>query len=163
MHSRAFVMIVASHLVACGSSDSPAEPAQAIEPPPTTTSAPAEPAGPRVERESFLLEAKPNGTYAVGQAGSVTIEITPRSGWHVNMDFPTDVELSGGAELGFAKPRLARADAAAFEEQRVRFDAALTPTTAGARTASAVVHFATCNAETCLPQEAHLALPIEIR
>lgn len=168
MRSLGLVFILAAPLAACGGTNEASDP-PAIEPQPTSTAAPEtlappEPAGPRVERDSFVLAATPSEAgYASGQAGVVAIELTPRAGWHVNVGFPTSVDLEGAAELGFAKPRLERADAVAFEEQRMRFEAAITPTAAGARTVDATVHFAMCTEETCVPQDVRLSLPIVVR
>lgn len=163
MRSVVILLVLGGSLVGCGGNAADTTP-PVVETTSPPVEPPAAPAGPRVESESFVLVATPNTAgYASGQANSVGIELTPRNGWHVNMDFPTEVEVTSGGDLGVAKARLARADAAAFEEQRVRFDAALTPTAAGARSFDAVVRFAMCNADACLPQEAHLALPIVVR
>lgn len=124
---------------------------------------PAAPAGPRVEQDSFVLEAVANAAgYTAGQASTVTIRLLPRGGWHVNQDFPVQVDLHAPAELGLAKAQLLRADAAAFDEQQFRFDAALTPVAAGPRTLGATVNFAICTDENCLPQRVELALPLEV-
>lgn len=124
---------------------------------------PEEPAGPRVEQESFVLEATPNTTgYTSGQAGRFSIRLEPRNGWHVNQDFPVEIVLEAPAELGLAKTRLARADAAVFDELQFRYDIDLTPSAAGQRTATADVRFAICTDENCLPQSARLALALDV-
>lgn len=164
MRSIRILFVLGALFVGCGGNSTATQPPAVDNTPPPADPPSNEPAGPRVESESFVLVATPTDSgYTAGQAGTIGIELTPRNGWHVNMDFPTEVEVTTGAPLGVAKARLARADAAAFEEQRVRFDAALTPPAAGAQTFDAIVRFAMCNADACLPQEAHLALPIVVR
>lgn len=151
----------------CGShsNDAPANPAPApSEPPAAPVAAPAAPAGPRIEQESFVLEATPDAAgYIAGQAGRFSIRLEPRNGWHVNQEFPVEIVLDAPAELGVAKSRLARADAAAFDERQFRYDVAFTPSAAGQRTVGADVRFAICTDENCLPQSARLALAVDVR
>ncbi len=71
--------------------------------------------------------------------------------WHLNQDFPFSVEVSHDADVTMPKERLGKDDAAEFADEAARVDIPLTPTAAGEHAVSAVVSFAVCNPESCVP------------
>ncbi|MCB9661432.1 MAG: hypothetical protein H6726_27545 [Sandaracinaceae bacterium] len=162
-----FVSLPFMALAACGD-DAPAP----TEPPPNAagaghgthaeTTAPAEPGGPTATGSSFALVSSTAESYTAGQLGSFAIELTGREGWHVNMEYPTVVQVEGEG-VSFPTARLERAQAAEFGEERVRFEVPFTPGAAGAKEVQARVQFAMCNPSNCVPEERTLTLALAVQ
>ena len=93
--------------------------------------------------------------------GEVALE--PRGIYHINQDYPISIDLSGPDGISFAKPHLDRPDAAEFGEKKARFDVPFTPASAGEHKVQAVVKFAVCTPETCVPDERTLALAVAVK
>jgi hypothetical protein len=110
-----------------GAGPIPTAPTTAVTPPEAPPE-PPQPPGPTATGASFSLVSSGAESYRAGEVGQFAIELTGRDGWHVNMEYPTVVQLEGEG-LSFPSPRLERAQAAQFAEERVRFDV---PFTAGA-------------------------------
>lgn len=157
MRHVVFLLVVLG--LGCGShaEEHVAPPAPEAELPPPRT--PAQ----RFDEAMFLLEAVPSTTaFTSGTPGAVTIRLVPKAGYHVNMEYPIMIDVTGPAELGIGKAHLERADAAAYEPAGFRYDCAVTPTAAGSREWRALVNFAVCTDQNCLQQEAPLLLPIQV-
>jgi len=158
-------------LVACGGGE-PA-PAASAEPPPAAapaapapapTPAPAAPAAAasdRVDEPSFELALKPTGPYAPGKVQSFAVSLKPRGEYHVNQDYPFSVSLTGQG-VTFPKAELSKADAAKFDDHAVELDVPFSAPAAGKHTVSALVKFAVCTPETCVPDERTLALALPV-
>jgi len=101
-------------------------------------------------------------SYRAGEVGQFAIELTGREGWHVNMEYPTVVQLEGEG-LTFPSASLERAQAAQYAEERVRFDVPFTPAAAGERSVTARVQFAMCNPSNCVPEERTLTLALAVQ
>lgn len=122
-----------------------------------------QPAGPRIETASFLLEVgSPEAKYGVGRAGEVEIEIEGRGEWHVNQDYPIRVDLEAGPGAGLQRRELVKGDAKEFNEDRVRFVAALQPTKAGSHEVKCDVSFAMCTEENCVLENRTVAMRVEV-
>lgn len=127
------------------------------------TANPDEPAGPRIETGSFLLEvASVRPKYSVGKTGEVTIELEGRGEWHVNQDYPIRVELQAGPEAGLQQKELVKEDAKEFNEDRVRFVAGLAPAKAGDHEVTCDVSFAMCTDENCVLENRTLAMQVKV-
>ncbi|MDH3201493.1 MAG: hypothetical protein OEM15_11430 [Myxococcales bacterium] len=124
---------------------------------------PNEPTGPRIETGSFLLEvASTQPEYEVGKAGEVEIEIEGRGEWHVNQDYPIRVDLAAGPGAGLQQRELVRGDAKEFNEDKVRFVAALEPTEAGDHEVKCDVSFAMCTDENCVLEKRTVAMQVKV-
>lgn len=159
--------LAASALIACGE-DAPAPATtplegQATEGVSTGEPEPApEPSGPSATGASFALVSSGAESYTAGQLGQFGIELTGRGGWHVNMEYPTVVQLEGEG-VSFPSARLEREQAAQYEEARVRFDVPFTPGSAGEKQVRARVQFAMCNPSNCVPEERTLTLSLAVQ
>ncbi|MBK7155946.1 MAG: hypothetical protein IPH72_29905 [Sandaracinaceae bacterium] len=144
-----------------GAGPIPTAPTTAVTPPEAPPE-PPQPAGPTATGASFSLVSSGAESYRAGEVGQFAIELTGRDGWHVNMEYPTVVQLEGEG-LSFPSPRLERAQAAQFAEERVRFDVPFTPAAAGDRSVTARVQFAMCNPSNCVPEERTLTLALAVQ
>lgn len=173
----ALLAISLGGLVACGgeeeasssteaTDEAPAEPVAQAEPEP-----PAEPEACEVDGEaadvaedpSFELRASASGPYAAGEAGSFGIQLTPRGEYHVNDQFPLRVRPCAGDGVTLPSAELGNDDAAERSDERARFDVPFTAASAGEHRVSAIVDFAVCTPETCIPETRTVAvlLPVE--
>lgn len=124
---------------------------------------PDEPAGPRLETGSFLLEVAPTQPeYEVGREGAVQIEIAGRGEWHVNQDYPIRVDLNAGPGAGLQQRELVKDDAKEFNEDKVRFVAALEPTEAGDHEVKCDVSFAMCTDENCVLENRTVVMQVKV-
>ncbi len=122
-----------------------------------------QPAGPRIETASFLLEVgSTQAKYGVGRAGEVEIEIEGRGEWHVNQDYPIRIDLDAGPGAGLQQRELVKDDAREFNEDKVRFVAALQPTKAGSHEVKCDVSFAMCTEENCVLENRTVAMRVEV-
>lgn len=160
-------------LWACSSSDSerpaptppapPTEqtPAPEKQPPRTVPDDPE--AGPVVQDPRFELRATAEESYPSGELGRFGVTLTAAEGWHVNQDYPTNVTLSAPEGLSLPKSVFEKADAAEFADERARFDVPFTPGGAGEHRLTALVDFAVCTDETCIPVQRTLAVVLPVR
>jgi hypothetical protein len=92
---------------------------------------------------------------------SFAVSLTPRGVYHVNQDYPFSVSLTA-AGVTFPKAELGKADAAKFDEKSVQLDVPFSAAAAGKYSVSALVKFAVCTPETCVPDERTLALALPV-
>lgn len=172
-----WLLAVALVAAAC-SSDDPKPGADAPEVPPATTAKAEMPAAPAPTAQadapkakpsdtatdpSFTMQLKPAGEYTAGELGTLVLDLTPRAPYHVNQEFPITVKLKAPPGLSLPKTELQKADAAAFGEDKARFEVPFTPDKAGEYLVEAHVRFAVCTPETCVPDERDLALAVAVK
>jgi len=171
--SLTFALGFVTLLVGCGgqeasppaSAPAPAAPATAPAAPAAAPAAPAAPAAAatdRVEDASFELALKPTGPYAPGKVQSFSVSLKPRGEYHVNKDYPFSVSLTAPAGVSFPKAELGKADATKFDDNAIELDVPFTAAAAGTHKVSALVKFAVCTPETCVPDERTLALNLAV-
>jgi len=115
------------------------------------------------EDPSFELRASASGPYTAGEQGTFGIRLTPRGEYHVNEQFPLRVRPCAAEAVTLPSPELDNEDAAEHTEQTARFEVPFTATEAGEHRVSAIVDFAVCTPETCIPETRTVAvlLPVE--
>jgi hypothetical protein len=122
-----------------------------------------EPAGPSIETGSFLLAVAPaQPGYSVGKAGEVEIALEGRGEWHVNQEYPIRVDLKAAPGVALKKNELVKDDAKEFGEQKVRFLAAVEPSTAGQHEVTCDVSFAMCTEENCILEKRTVAMQLKV-
>lgn len=140
-------------------------PAAAEAEPAAAPAAPAEEAaevGPTAAGDGYEVQATLVGPYAAGEPATFALALEARDEWHLNEDFPTQIDVSGPAAVAFPKASLAKADAAEFGEMTARFDVPFRVTEAGEYPVEAKVSFAICTPETCIPTERTVALRLPV-
>ena len=174
---KIWMLALALCFVACGGEEeapaadeepvAEAEPAEDEAPP----EEPAEPEACTVDAEaaavaedpSFELRASAAGPYAPGEEGTFNIELTPRGVYHVNQDFPMTVRPCAPEGVALASAEMGPEDAAERSEERARYAVPFTAENAGEHRVSAIVDFAVCTPENCMPERRTIALllPVE--
>jgi hypothetical protein len=164
-----FAFVLAS-LCACGSSEDGAQPAKtepagpASAQAPAVQAAPAAPKGPapaKIEEPMFRLAAEGDAHYGADQDAKFKVTLTALGGYHVNQDYPIRIELTAPDQVKLKKPTLGRPDAASFGEQSASFEVPFSAAK-GEHEVSALVDFAVCTAETCVPDQRRLGLKLSV-
>lgn len=169
LRSHALVLAIAAALIACacggeessatsgggGGGGGTATPEPPPEPPP-----PAE-ARPLWDDPSFELRSEPGTPFQAGQEGHIGIRLTARGHHHVNQDYPISVQVTAPDGVTLPRATLARADAVEFSEALARFDVPFTAPT-GHHELRALVDFAVCTPESCMPDSRTLAIAIDV-
>lgn len=159
----ALALGVGAVALACGSSseststESPSE----SPPPPPTSAAPAE-ARAVWQEEGFELRSDAPGPYTAGSEGHFAIRLTPRGEYHVNEQYPISVTLTGPSGVTFPSTTLAAEQAQTLTQQMAAFDVPFTAGAAGAQHVTALVDFAVCTAEACMPDSRTVAIDLTV-
>ena len=121
------------------------------------------PPTPTIETGSFLLAVAPaQPNYAAGKPGEVEIALESRGEWHVNQDYPIRVDLKAPPGVTLPKAELVKDDAKEFGDEKVRFAAAVEPSTAGNHEVTCDVSFAMCTEENCILEKRTVAMVLEV-
>jgi hypothetical protein len=143
--------VLAAALGACkptgGTGELPVPARARTAPPPASAPKPAAPAAP-----NYTVRATALGSLGRGQAGQFEIALAPRSGYHLNQEFPIEIKISAPTAR-VAKPTLGRADAKTFAETGAVFDVGVTPGAPGEEEYTARLRFAVCTDKDCRPVE----------
>lgn len=174
MKTTSYSLVLCLCLSACGGDEDPppargGEETARTEPDPVEEASPPEAcsvdaqAAAIAEDPSFELRATATGPYVAGQPGTFGVELTPRGVYHVNQEFPMTVRPCAGEGVTLPSAELGNDDAAERSEQRARFAVPFTAASAGEHRVSAVVDFAVCTPENCMPEQRTIAvlLPVE--
>jgi len=139
----------------------PAPPAIAAAPLEKAPEAPKGPPPASIQETTFGLALEADPAYTEGKESKFRIVLTAKGGYHVNQDYPIRVDLSGPESLRLDKRSLGKPDAAAFGEEAARFEVPFSAQK-GTHEVSAVVDFAVCTKETCVPDQRTLALNLQV-
>jgi hypothetical protein len=146
-----------------GGVEKPAEGDKAIEGKPVegegkTATAPT---GGATDKE-YTLQIDPEEA-KVGQESKVSIRVIPQGEWHMNLQFPTKLEITPPTGVTVAKPKLAKDDAVKLDEGSCEFAVALTPSEAGDKTFTGELKFAVCIDEACVPKTEKLEFQVAVK
>lgn len=164
----ALVGLGALGLVACSGGESATE-TPSTTPTPTANPAPeAPPTAPPAEARavwdepSFELRSNTPGPYGAGQEGHFEIRLAARGNFHVNQDYPISIQVTAPDGVTLPRATLGRPEAAEFSEALARFDVPFTAA-AGAHRLTALVDFAVCTPENCMPDTRTIEIPIAVQ
>ncbi|MEM7137294.1 MAG: hypothetical protein AAF500_11980 [Myxococcota bacterium] len=122
-----------------------------------------EPAGPRLETDSFVLEvASTEPSLSVGKPGAVAIALEGRGEWHVNQEYPIRIDIKAGPGAGLVDEALGKDDAKEFTEDNAKFLASLEPVEAGEHDVRCDVSFAMCTDENCVLERRTIAMQVKV-
>lgn len=96
-----------------------------------------------------------------GQPATAKVQIRPGSGWHMNVDYPTELRLKLPDNVTSPKPTLTKQDAK-LTEQEGHFDVVLVGSKPGKQTVLGDLRFAVCTATTCDPQKAPVSIELNV-
>lgn len=134
-----------------------------VQPGPAGNPEPEAPAGPVVNDPTYELRAEATPPYTAGEQGTFQIRLTPRGHYHVNQEFPMSIALTAPGGVTVPGAALGNGDAQEFSEQVARFEVPFTASAAGEHRVTALVDFAVCTPEACMPDQRTLALVLPVQ
>ncbi len=150
------IALVALGLAACESGAGQTK-AQPTEPTPATAAAPAEkpgaataakesPKAPPAVAENYTIAGNAP-ELAVGTAGELSIDVKPKPGYKINLEFPWKAKMDGGDN--FTVDAEAGKDSWTLDKASALLKAPVTAKAAGDGTVTAKVSFSVCNDNAC--------------
>lgn len=109
------------------------------------------------DTETFTLKARVPSSVAVGTDAMVSITLIPKTGWKINEEFPTKLQVVAPAGTSVKSASLSAKDAKSFSKKSAEFQVKFSATTAGVKKFSGKMRFAMCTDATCDPKKADLA------
>ena len=88
---------------------------------------------------------------------TVKIHLAPGTGYHVNKDFPTRLNVASDKSVTVDKPTQQLAESGAD------FEVAYTSADAGKKTFSGELRFAVCSATSCDPKKEKVSFTVEVK
>lgn len=117
--------------------------------------------GPATEKE-YTLQIDP-AEAKVGEESKVSIRVVPQGEWHMNLEYPTKLEITPPTGTTIAKPKLEKGDAIKLDEQSCEFAIAFTPQEGGEKTFTGEFKFAVCQDEACVPKTEKLEFKVAVK
>ena len=106
---------------------------------------------PVLEEDTFRREAKaPSSPLDVGKPRTLELVLQGRNGWHVNQEYPIQIELDSSEQLALASRTLTKDAAKSFTDDLATFAMEVTPEAAGQHWISCAVSFAMCTKDNCV-------------
>jgi hypothetical protein len=96
-----------------------------------------------------------------GQPATAKVLFRPASGWHMNVDYPTELRLKLPENITAPKATLTKQDAK-LTEQEGHFDVVLVGSKPGKQTVLGELRFAVCTATTCDPQKTQVSIELNV-
>jgi hypothetical protein len=116
------------------------------------------------ETAEYVLAVNTPDDAAAGKAGKVRLTLTPKTGWHLNRDFPTRLSVEPPEGVKVAKPKLGKADAVKFSEKTgAEWAVDFTAATRGDKQFGGMFRFAVCTESTCDPKKENLAFVVNVK
>jgi hypothetical protein len=93
-------------------------------------------------------------TIAKKAKGKASVQITPKKGYHCNMEYPWKIILTPPAGVKLAKAKYKKTDASTFTEQKVLFVIPLQ-----AKSVTGQIKMSVCDEKQCYMKKASITLP----
>ena len=114
-------------------------------------------AGDVQEGDNYTLTITPPGAGKVGQPVAAVVQVLPKNGFKINLEYPTRLTATGPTGASPAKLSLSAKKAAALLEQELKFRPTFKVTTAGTHRFSGKLKFSVCTDELCYFHEPPIA------
>lgn len=112
--------------------------------------------------EQYALQIDPSEG-KVGEEGQVTIRVVPTAEWHMNLEYPTKLQVTAPAGVEVAKAKLGKDDAVKLDERNCEFSVKYTPSEAGDKTFTGEIKFAVCQDTACVPKTETLEFQVAVK
>lgn len=98
-----------------------------------------------------------------GERTQVVVRVVPKEPWHMNLDFPTSLEVAPPSGVDVANASLKKADATALDENQAQFDVQFTAAEAGDKAFTGTFKFAVCQDDACAPVTENVEFKVAVR
>lgn len=113
--------------------------------------------------DSYTLQLDAPESVASGATGTVRVSVVPKTGWKMNKDFPTKLEVQAPEGVEVVKAAQRVADAERFDDGGATFAVQFKAATPGAKSFQAKFKFAVCTDATCDPKKQELAWVVDVK
>ena len=121
----------------------------------------------RLKPDEGTLAVTPPDDAKAGSEAVVKIVVTPKTGYHVNTEYPIKLTLDPPANVKLEKSELTagghdkvKGDAEALDETQLVLAVKLTPAQSGSYTINGSFKFAVCDKDQCLAKKEPIAIQI---
>jgi hypothetical protein len=118
--------------------------------------------GSAATEKEYTLQIDPSDV-SVGEEGKISIRVIPQGEWHMNLEYPTKLQIDPPDGITVAKAKLDKADAVKLDEQSCEFAISYTAAEAGAKTFTGEFKFAICQDEACVPKTEKLQFEVAVK
>lgn len=142
------------------SAETPAKPAAEAQAPQDKVKV-VEGKAPEADDRFELVIDTPEAT--AGAESKVTVRVVPKKPWHMNLEYPTKLELEPAEGVTLAKAKLKKGDATQLDEHGCQYDVAFTAAEPGESMLTGEFKFAVCEDEGCFPVTRDLAIKVAVK
>lgn len=113
--------------------------------------------------KSYTITLDTPQSVAQGSEGVVKVNVVPNTGWKMNKDFPTRLQVVAPEGVTLVKDKQGIGDAEKFEDKGAVFAVKFKADSAGAKSFQADFKFAVCTDATCDPKKQTLAWVVDVK
>ena len=113
--------------------------------------------------ERYALAIDPPADAKAGEAAKVTIRVIPQAPWHINLDFPTSLQINAPQGVSVENADLKKADATELNADTAAFAVAFTSESPGEKAFTGKFKFAVCQDEACSPVTEDVEFQVAIK
>lgn len=114
------------------------------------------------DTESYIVSLASPAKVVKGAQTIMTIEVKPKTGWHLNQDYPTRLTVNPPAGVSVSKDHQGKGDAVAFAEDHGAWKVSFTAASPGDEAFKGVLKFAVCTATSCDPKKQDLGWTVKV-
>ena len=120
-----------------------------------------DPAASHFDEAAFTLRIEPSGSYLIGKAGIVTVQLLAKGAHHVNQEYPHKLKLRSTEGVTYPQTVLGR-ESMKIANMQAYVTVPLTPNRSGKLTVGGDFAFSLCTADRCLIEKRSLAIDIQV-
>ena len=106
-----------------------------------------------VSKEQFEVIVKAPREAKVGEAVVAEIQVSPKTGYKMNLKYPTELSLKRGSDgLSFSRQSFDRTHAKELTLARLRYEASFTATSPGVKVVRGEIGFSVCTPKVCITE-----------
>lgn len=116
------------------------------------------------DAQGYNVELKAAGPYKKGVEGTVELMLTPKTGFHVNPDYPAKFKLVDPAPEGVTFPKkVLKKDDGKFEEKQGSLKIPFVADKAGKAKIAGTFQFSVCSDKNCFMEKAELDVEVDVK
>lgn len=119
-------------------------------------------AAPAPTESRFTIDIQSPKTLGIGRDALVSVSLKALAPWHVNLDYPTSLELGAPPQVQLAREVFEKRHASRLDEAGFEYRVGVTATTAGDKDFRGVLTFAVCEEEACVPVKKDIRFVIAV-
>jgi hypothetical protein len=112
---------------------------------------------------SYSIKLDAPKSLGKGTEGVVRVNVIPGTGWKMNREFPTRLQVTAPAGVTVVKDKQSLEDAETFEDKRATFAVKFKADAPGPKSFEADFKFAVCTDATCDPKRQTLAWVVDVQ